>query len=296
MAQTISVALVGAPKAGTTSVLRWLGEHPDLATHRTMEMTHFFNDAEFAEGTESGFERYYGADSAYGARLVMKHVMTMFRDTPLERLREHNNAMKIIVCLREPVARAYSEFWFNVSRGKEPSASFEEALGRDESLELADFEQQRMLYYLWKGQYAQHLERVYRYFPREQVEIVLSDDLRAGAELCRRLFEFVGVDPGFEPRVERAHNETSMPRSAGGSKLLGRFFAPGNRLRKALRKLVPDAVGYRVRNRLWDLSESGEPPPPIDSDLKQRLQESFVEPNAALEAMLGKSLDAWRAG
>ena len=61
----ISIAIVGAPKSATTSMLRYLGQHPELYDHPQAECDFFLNDDEFARGWSHAQERYYADDPVH---------------------------------------------------------------------------------------------------------------------------------------------------------------------------------------------------------------------------------------
>jgi hypothetical protein len=182
---------------------------------------------------------------------------------------------RLVCMLREPVERAYSHYWLDRELGIQ-ALSFEDAVEAEPALPAAAApgEDPRRLY-LGVGRYLEHLQRFTRHFPREAMLVLLFERLRDDprgtfATLCR----FLGVDEGFVPRdldlranAYRGYWSRSLRR----------------RLRGARPTLVTRALARinQTRRRTY---------PPMDPGLRARLRESFVEPNRALAAWLGREL------
>jgi len=119
------------------------------------------------------------------------------------RVHAFDSRMKLIAVLREPVERAYSHWRMETRHGRE-SLSFEEALDREEAElqgELAELiatpgyrDVPFRTSYTARGRYAEQLERWLELFPRDQLLVLLSDDLLADpAGAMSRLARFLGI-------------------------------------------------------------------------------------------------------
>jgi len=129
----IRIMIVGAAKAGTSSLLHYLAQHPQIYTHTHTrpEMTYFTNEEEFQAGYEAAYRKYFGKDVPEQKVLLAKDALLMTRQAGLQRLHDHNPYVFVVVILRNPVERAYSGYWFNYRHGWE-KAGFEEALVAEE--------------------------------------------------------------------------------------------------------------------------------------------------------------------
>ncbi|MYF98551.1 sulfotransferase, partial [Candidatus Poribacteria bacterium] len=125
--QQIPFMIVGSQKSGTSSLLRYLAQHPEIYAHPQPEMTYFLHDHEYEKGFKSAYNKYY-SECPDNNRLIAKNVMVMCSPERIQRIYEHNPEMHLVVLLREPVARAYSAYWWARRRGWENIKSFEEAL------------------------------------------------------------------------------------------------------------------------------------------------------------------------
>ena len=133
----IQLMIVGAQKAGTSSLLRYLAQHPDIHTHAQPEMTFFLQAREYTRGYEWAFGKYFTGQNSHDEiqdkHLIAKNVMVMHSPEVMQRIYEHNPEIHLVVLLREPVARAYSAYWWARRRGWENIKTYEEALAAEET-------------------------------------------------------------------------------------------------------------------------------------------------------------------
>ncbi len=168
----INVFIAGAQKAGTTSVLKYLGNSPSAIIHPQIEMTYFYVDEEFQRGESTLSERYKlsGAD---GKLCIAKHATMTRSGKALKRLKEHNPDCKIIFCTRNPVERAFSSYLME-RKAKSISETF------DEVVEIAMEKGTNHWYYnviIELGCYQNHINRILKYFPEDQLMVVRLEDL-----------------------------------------------------------------------------------------------------------------------
>ncbi|PYK29397.1 MAG: sulfotransferase, partial [Verrucomicrobia bacterium] len=124
----------------------------------------------------------------------------MYWKTAPARIWNYNPKMKWILALRNPVERAFSAWNMETKRGKE-KLPFAEAIEKEaersrEALPL----QHRVYSYVDRGFYAHQLRRLFNIFGRENVLVLLSEELRSEHQkTLRNVFEFLGVDSSFVP-------------------------------------------------------------------------------------------------
>jgi hypothetical protein len=112
----------------------------------------------------------------------------------MERIRNYHPGIKLIVLLRNPVDRAFSH-WNMYRERKQESLGFLEAIAEEknrirEALPL----QPRRTSYLDRGFYFGQIERVFRFFPREQVRVIKFEEFREKTpEVVNDVFSFLGV-------------------------------------------------------------------------------------------------------
>lgn len=193
--------IIGAQKAGTTALYDFIKQHPKVVKKK-LEV-HFF-DINFFLGVD-----WYQAQ--FAERPTPDHIIGdkspyyMFHPYVPERVHSLYPKVKIIAILRNPVDRAYSQYWMNVRSANE-TLSFEKALkaehkrlkGENDNIKDPTYpcRNHRRFSYLSRGIYVEQLRNWLTYFPREQLWVISSDDLRNDANtVLNQIFEFLGLPP-----------------------------------------------------------------------------------------------------
>ena len=238
----IRLMIVGAQKSGTSSLLRYLAQHPDIHAHPQSEMTYFLQEREHTRGYESAFAKYFAGERSHDEikdkQLIAKNVMVMHSPKVMQRIYEHNPEMHIVVLLREPVARAYSAYWWARRRGWENIKTYEEALAAEEARLNEEWFKWRQCAYQYNSIYYPYVKNMIDQFGSSRVHCLLTDDLKEDAEaVCQQLFCYIGIPTDFQPVIGERHNQATMPRSEGFNFLFTQFLASHNPLRRAIRKL-----------------------------------------------------------
>lgn len=196
--------VLGAQRAGTTSLFEWLDAHPGIRMARPKEV-HYF-DLQHHRG-----RRWYASHFPRRRQGVLRGEATpyyLYHPHVPGRVREELPGARLVVALRDPAERAHSQFRHERRLGFEPLEDFAAALAA-EGERLAS-EGERLLLdpaaesyahnhhgYLDRGRYADQLERWLEHFPREQVFVLFSEELFAGPErVLGELSAFLGIDPG----------------------------------------------------------------------------------------------------
>lgn len=206
--------IIGAQKGGTTVLHDCIQQHPQVV--KKPGEVHFF-DVSFAKGPQWYKERFPPRpqpDHLIGD----KSPYYLFHPLVPERVHSLYPHVKILIVLRNPVDRAYSHFWMNKRKeGKEPLETFEEAI-EAEQMRLAGSEakikkhpnfnskEHRVYSYLARGKYVKQIKRWMEYFPRKQILVISSTDLRnQPAKTMKKVYTFLGLAP-FVPRVRVTHS------------------------------------------------------------------------------------------
>ena len=290
----IQLMIIGTQKSGTSSLLHYLAQHPDIYTHPQPEMTFFLQDHEYIRGYEWAYTKYF-SKCPQDKRLIAKNVMVMCSPERMKRIYEHNPEIHLVVLLREPIARAYSAYWWARRRGWENIKTFEDALAVEETRLKEDWFKWRQCGYKFNSTYYLHVKNLITQFGENQVHCFLMDTLKTDAgKICQRLFKVMGVSEDFEPIVEQRHNQAAMPRSEWFGFLFTQFLGSRNPLRRAIRKLVPDAAAYKLRKAVLDLNDKPFTPPPLNPKTREQLLDYFKPFNDQLAELLGYDLTHWQ--
>jgi hypothetical protein len=174
--------IIGAQKGGTTTLHRYLTDHPDVSEALRKEI-HYFSWS-YSNGMLWYLSHFPEPD---GFRLVGEASTSYIHDPEVpDRIRQAIPAVKLIALLRNPIDRAYSQYQMNV-RKKFEELSFEDAIAQEpERLRSAPSRSStlwRYSSYLARGRYAEQLERWFAVFPREQLLILQSETFFAQPEI-----------------------------------------------------------------------------------------------------------------
>jgi hypothetical protein len=272
--------VVGAAKAGTTSLWRYLDQHPDVFMAPVKE-PHYFSS--FVPGLfpavkdEDEYLRLFA--DAGNATLRGEASPSYLWDprSPAAIVRTCPDA-KIVIALRDPVERAYAFYWTGVKYGGR-TESFLEAVQRELALPKEEWPS---TLYVGYSLYADAVQRYQDAFG-DAVTVVFFEDLgRDTRGELRLLFTRLGVDPAPAGvmDVER-HNSFALPRNELSRRVL--TFRP---LRDAARTVVP----ARLRPTVERVLLSSPPRPEMEPEARRLLEEAFAPERPRLEAMLGRSL------
>jgi hypothetical protein len=217
--------------------LRW---HPDITGPPFKEVSFF--DRHYAQG-----EGWYRGHLPLRRRALVGEASPSYLFHPLapERVKELLPNARLIALLRDPVERTFSHYQHEVALGRE-ELSFEEAIAREDERMQGEIE--RMLRdpsyfshawwnytYVARGRYAEQLERWYASFPREQLLVLLTDELAADtAGTYRRVLEFLGAAPRDLDSYPRIFDRDYAEMSPAMRGQLEREFAEPNRRLAAL--------------------------------------------------------------
>ncbi|MEO5570228.1 MAG: sulfotransferase domain-containing protein [Bacteroidia bacterium] len=288
MIKPVEIVIAGVQKAATSSLQVYLGQHPEIITHDEREFSFFVQDDEFNKGYSTIFPEYFPEESS-AKKILIKNVGIIYWEDAMQRLQQHNPDVKIIIVLRNPVARAYSAYWYARQRSKENAITFEDALHSSEK-KVFDKESKAVAAYLERGNYVSQLKNLYKYFKPEQVKIILFEDLKEHTEReLKNLFEFCAVSGEYQPVLEKKLKSSSQPRSEWLASITNQQTA----LKSKIRKLLPAYLRHGVRKKLNELNKKEFIPPPINSETKRKLVEHFRPMVDELSIMIGRDLSFW---
>ena len=203
--ERVAFLVAGVQKGGTTALFRYLDDIPSLSMAPVKE-THFFDDETGSDWSRPDYARYHAmfppADRRPWGEATPIYI---YWPNCLERIKAYDPAMKLVLLFRDPVQRAWSQWKMEFARGweSEPFAwAIRAGRARVDSPENPGFH--RIFSYVERGFYGGQLQRVFELFPREQVLLLLSDELKADPDATlARVCRFVGAAPPAAPVTPR---------------------------------------------------------------------------------------------
>lgn len=195
----IEFLIIGAQKSGTTAFFKYLSQHPDIYMPPEKEVEFFHDDKKFNKGKAWYYNTYF----ANAGEQILKgeastHYM-MYGNVP-ERIHGFYPGIKLIALLRNPVERAYSHYKMAVRRGVE-DRSFHECvvqnIGRGP---IPDTQVDHNRDYVLFGEYGRILQHYLKWFNKDQIMVVFSEDLINEPLLTiQRVYSFLGASADFVP-------------------------------------------------------------------------------------------------
>jgi hypothetical protein len=285
--------IVGAPKAGTTSLYAYLAQHPEVFMPAVKEPQYFAQirpSAEFEHLVEAipdrrHYLRLYRKARGYAAIGDASPSYLWHPEVP-GRIKRTVPEARIIIVLRDPVERAHSHYLADFREGAE-SLPFDAALGNDLARSRKGLGVSHM--YVEFGQYACQVTRYLEVFGPERVHLLLFDDLRSSARnalagICR----FLGLDATPAARIDtaRVHNGFAAPRWEWTRRLAGRRWA-----RHLGHSLVPRSIGAFIFDRVFNRPAAK---PEIDRRAKDLMLPIYEPDIRRLEALLGRAFPELR--
>lgn len=268
-----SFVIIGAMRSGTTSLASWLREHPDVHMPAQKEL-HYF-DRQYELGIDWYADQFKGAlgEPAIGEATPNY----LYEATALERLAHDIPAARVILLLRDPVARAHSHYLHRYARGGE-TLSFDDALRAEPERLASDDPVVRAHYsYADRGRYLEQIRRVERLFPAEQISIHLFEDLRdRPSTIFRMVSDFLGIDSSVPPAVVgRQANAYQQFRSLALRRATSSWPKPLRDLLGRLNRVPPARY------------------PDVSAAALERLNELYTPERAALAELLRRDLHEW---
>jgi hypothetical protein len=291
--------ILGAMKAGTTALYTQLGTHPEVFMSPVKEPNYFAfagQDLNFQAPIDrrpdginhtsitdwDDYRALYDAADPDQARGEASHTSLYWPDAA-DNVKRRVPDARLIAILRNPVERAYSEYLHFRRDGDEPLDSFAAALDAEEERIRNDWAMGR---YVDRGRYDEQLERYLGRFDREQIRIVLHEDLLQSPEtVLRSLCSHIGVDPSVELQRDRRVNKSGVPEREWMHTVLTGL----QPVRDALGPLIPDDIvewANALKNRNLEK-------PAMRPATRRRLVDTYRPHVRALEDLLDRDLSHW---
>lgn len=274
---------LGAQKCATAWLYNMLNDHPDIEMVRSEDgekdlrfFSYFF---------DRGFEWYERHFKNPENGITGEYSTSYFcsSDAP-ERVYNYSPEIRLIVSLRHPVERAFSNHKHEVYLGRISGENliFENALKNNPM-------------YLYQSLYYTHLNRWLKYFEKKHVFVILVDDLENNPhKTMHDLYDFLGVNPEHNPPMiyERIH-ESRVPKNT--------FLESSVKKTASLLKniggtgFVAYLKGKGVNRKIYKLNSKAEEVafPPMKEETKALLVKYFADENSKLSKLINRDLSAW---
>jgi len=282
--------IVGAAKAGTTSLYKYLSQHTDIYFSSIKEPNYFSTDIDISDFTTL-YKRntFLDTDLYFAGKLLPELQLTFVRnkdyynrlfeeiedkkilaeastsylysENAAQNIMDYNPEAKILVILRNPIERAYSHYQMALRYGH-TELGFREALEKDISQIKKGWGVSELFIEL--GLYYNQLMRYFETFSKDKIKIVLFDDLKSNSnKVLQECFDFLDVEK-MEIETDKIYNAKKLPKNPqlnhlltkiGAKKLIKSFVSEStkNMLAKAFYKNGNDSISKNDREFLLDI-------------------------------------------
>ena len=288
--------IIGAAKAGTTSICHYLNQHPQIYISPVKEPRFFA--PEFYTTQANGLLRdqartsimsvaeYENLFAAVQNEVAIGEASTeylFFPQTP-QRIAQLIPDSKIIAILRHPVDRAFSAFCYQVRDDCE-TLTFEAAL--EQELVRANQGWRPGWLYQASGFYYEQLKRYFAVFEPEQIQVYLYDELRANSlKVTQDIYQFLGVKKNFVPRLTK-RNISKMPRNKWLNSLLKRQ----NPIKTTAQIVLPSTAQKAIAQKIKQHNLTDKPV--LAQQTRKQLLKLYRKDIKNLEKLIHKDLSHW---
>ena len=285
--------VVGAMKAGTTSLYHYLRPHPQVFMPKIKELDFFAEDMNWKRGLDWYCHQFAGAPREATALGEASTVYTKFPryQGVAERMARVVPDVRLIYVVRHPVDRIRSHYEHRVASGAETAP-----------IEVAVFDNPIYMDY---SRYALQVDQYLEHFPREQLLIVSSEELRHHREsTMRRVYDFLAVDPEYlAPTLSQEFYKTGQRRTYPPvvwsiRQGLKRRFPQTKRAKELVDSLASRRRRVPVRSdaAIDDCerpSSSTDPTQELSDEARSRLDDLLRDDVARLRRHMTATFDGW---
>lgn len=270
-----NLIVIGAQKCGTSGLHYYLSLHPEVSMSSPKELNFFIEERNYPRGLEWYSRHFDPAARCRGEASPNYTAYPQHLGVP-ERMHSVVPEAKLVYIVRDPIERITAHWVHNYAKRREKGSLTDTLLHPNTS-------------YVSRSRYFMQLQRFLEHYPDEQILVLDQRDLRDDRmPTLRRLFEFAGVDPGFEhPKFEQVRHSTSRKKRA-------------TRLGMRVQKASRSRWGRRVPRRAWlamdvalPLSKPIDKPSGVREALGDEVVEVLHEDAERLRAHTGRDFAHW---
>jgi len=289
--------IVGAPKAGTTSLFRYLESHTDIFLCDPKE-PHFLNTDTNDSGNLDQLDDYLalfeqGSGKKYVGEGSTHYLMS--EDAP-KHIAEFFPDSKVIILLRRPVDLIYSAYFQNVYNGIEALSPFEKAMEAEQDRINGTIEddvskaEKFHLQYSRFVNYTKYIKAFWEKVGKENVHIGLFDDFKKSPEkVYESTLEFLGL-PNSDDVNFRIHNKSKKNKS----KTVQRFLKnPPKVVSKVARTILPANMRSSIYQKAQKANQTANEKLPLSKETERILVEKYATEVEQLSALIGVDLSHW---
>jgi len=287
-----SFICIGAQKAGTTSLQDILQQHPDIYLSPIKEIKYFHRDEHYSKGIEWYSQHFKEAlPNQIIGDITPDYILYQYAAKRI--FDDLGKDIKIIVLLRNPVDRAFSQFNFHQAMKVEDETSFKKIIKNYPPIDLENkifINWFTPAYYIERGLYFNQLQRFYSLFPKENIHVVLFEDLFGSkhTEEIEGILSFLGVSTNMDVNIKHSHS-TRIPKNNFATKMINQL----KNVKQFLKLLLPKKIYLILRSNVVEFIS--KKPSKLDLEFRKELFNTYFKNDVTkLEQLIGKDFSIWK--
>ncbi len=283
--------IIGAQKAGTTSLKNYLAQHPDISVHLPEEFDYFQSESEYKKGFKHSLTKKFS--KPIQKILIAKNAGLYEREDYIKKLKEHNANCKLIFLIREPIERTFSSYQMEKRNGhiNFDFTYIKNILSSKEPLDLNYYRK-----FIGLSLYSEKLKVIYKFFDKKNVFVFTFEEFKQNPQgICAQIFDIIGVKNDIIINTSKVHNQKQVIRSRKVARTLTYLKKEGNILKLMIRAVLPYKTFLSLAQGVKSLNYSSKKlsEEQLDSETRKILMEYFEPYNRELELMTSINLKHW---
>lgn len=283
--------IIGAPKSGTSTLAYYLSQHPEILVSTPKETC--FHILKYDLGINYYINSYFKGYTNQSIICDASIMNLYFSEITASRIFNDFPTAKILVILRDPIERAYSDYRQAVVRGLE-TLPFDKTLDVENERLSKDFWPLHERIYFRRGLYFKQLTTYLKYFPQEQIKILIYEEFYKNIyKGLNEVFEFIGVGINNDIDVNKSRNVNKM---SVRNIYLQRFFRGDHNIGAYIKKLIPNNFKgniLRLKDSIMKYNLKNSNDKKNNPKFGEALKEYYKENNKNLERWLNRNLSFW---
>jgi hypothetical protein len=289
--------IIGAAKSGTTALYHYLKQHPQIYMSPLKE-TEFFafegkpldfqGPGDMPRKSITNLEDYQAQFRGVSTEIAIGEAspVYLYNSKAPQRIFHYIPDAKLIVILRDPIERAYSQFLMFIRDGRESIRDFAKALQEEETRQ--DNNWAWGWQYTKVGLYYVQLKRYFDLFDQNQIKVYLYEDLKNSEHnLLQNIFMFLDVDETFIPDISFKPNISKIPKN----EFIHALLTNPNSLVMTAKYLFPSRLRQIITTNLKN--KNLFKPPQLSPEIRKQLLPVFHEDILQLQELIQRDLSAW---
>jgi hypothetical protein len=284
--------IIGAPKCGTTSMYEWLERNPYIKMSTYKEPHFFSTDLDAAKNRSlTDYQQLFKGANEHHIAVGEGSTNYLYSQVAVTNILNYCPTAKFIVMLRNPIEMVYSLHQQEVFNLYENIKDFETAWHvqekrRESQYQVSKITDYRKLLYGNRCKLGAQLERLYAQVNKEQVLVILLDDVKKNArEQYLKVLQFLGV-PDDQRTDFPISNEAKVPKYAILSWIV--------LLIRYLEKLhLKPRLGIGIVKKIKSFNKKKQIREPLSEKMKEELKQYFRSDIEKLSELIDRDLSAW---